>query len=190
MHRAKEPDWIKDLEFGELGEKFAAFTMGWTRSPKKVKEYDLRNSVGKTIELKSDGYTTVPLEGYKLTKNMFIEEISNEELNTLGGPRRAVRDNVDFFAYLFWPNKKIYIFKSSALLFAVDFSIAGREMKRIENKRKDEEGNVTSTYTTKGYAIPIKELEGAAENVIEFGADIVEEFLALKENQPERLENL
>ena len=179
MPDIKEPgDWPKDLEFGEMGEIFISFSLGWTRSPKKVREYDLMTPTGETVELKTDRYKYAPspVDYRTESKNMFMEEISNKGLNTLGGPRRAVRDEVSIFGYLFWPNKKLFLFRSRELLSAVDFAINGLSRKTKENK----------TYTTEGYAVPVSELEGSAYKTIDFPDKVVEHFYSLKDMEPER----
>ena len=150
------PDFKKDLLRGDKGE--AVIEKRYLCKKSKDLRYDLISAKGKTWEVKTDYYDM------KKTPNFFIEKISNEEKNTLGGPWRAHKDGVEIFSYLYFKNRKHYIWEVDTLVEQLEKLVEGKEMTSVKNEYNGQ------LYYTLGYKIPRKLLEWSC-----FRVDVIDE---------------
>lgn len=130
-------DFNKQLTLGDKGEvdfikKYAAF------NPVKSKDlkYDFLLMHSLTVELKTDSYDM------NKTSNFFMEKDSNET-GKLGGPWRALQDNIDYFVYYFIINGVYFWFKPCELCPVLDKLILDQNMSQVKIQNK---GWVTSGY--------------------------------------------
>lgn len=132
---------MKDqLAVGDKGEQlFCEFykDLGPIKSLDRAVDFLLKD--GKSLELKSDTYPLV---------NLFMETISHGKL---GGPFRALQDNVDYFVYHFINDKTFFWFEPQTLCNELEKLIASNKykIKTINNK----------FWTAEGYPIPREVLE-------------------------------
>lgn len=134
----------KQLVVGDRGEELFL-----ERYPTKItiytgREYDFTcSATGKKIELKTDTYNMTK------TPNFFMERYSDVNRKTVGGPWRAVRDNVDIFCYYFVRHNCWFQFNNlPALTERLDELTAKQGLIYIKNK-----GWVTGGYTVKRDAL-------------------------------------
>lgn len=100
---------------------------------------------GKKVELKTDTYDM------SATQNFFMELFGNIDKGQIGGPWRAMQDNVDYFVYYFKKNKTYFWFESKSLCKHLDNIIAqGRLQPKIINNKG---------WAARGYAVPRSQLE-------------------------------
>lgn len=93
----------------------------------------------KTVELKTDGYHM------DKTPNFFMERYSDLVRKTPGGPWRAYQDKVDYFVYLFLPDRTFFWFTPRSLCLTLDKLINASALtkKTIKNR----------TWNTIGYPV-------------------------------------
>lgn len=129
----------EQLAVGNKGEK--DFIDNYSSlKPEKSKEraIDFILEDGKTVELKSDSYDM------NATENFFIEVFSNCETGTIGGPYRALKDNIDFFVYYFLKNKIFFWFDTKELCKLLEIITPKCKTRNIKN----------TSWTTMGYLVP------------------------------------
>lgn len=139
-------DFNKQLEVGDTGEeKFLSFYKDLHPKKSKDRRFDFHIDGEKTVELKTDTY---PIDN---TPNFFMEMFGNIDEAKLGGPWRALQDEVDYFVYFFIKNKTFFWFETVSLCKMIDGLIAQHGLKPREIKNR--------SWTAMGYAIPRNELE-------------------------------
>jgi len=131
------------MAVGDVGEQ--AFIKAYSNlGPVKSKDraFDFHLKDGKTVELKSDSYAMED------TENFFMEISAH---GGLGGPYRALNDNVDFFIYYFLKNKTFFWFDTKKLCAKLDELILTKKYK-IKSIR-------STSWVVEGYTIPRSDLE-------------------------------
>ena len=104
--------------------------------------YDFIGKDNKKVELKTD------FHDMNEHPNFFMEKYSNENKD-LGGPFRALDNGIDFYLYLFHPNRTLFIFKDIRAL--VDkLNEMNRPLISIKN----------DTHTTLGMVVDRAKLKG------------------------------
>ncbi|MBC8395058.1 MAG: hypothetical protein H8E05_00010 [Bacteroidetes bacterium] len=150
------PNFQKDLARGQKGEEVICKRYKCSKS--KDLRYDLISPKGRSWEVKSDDYDMTK------TPNFFMECRSDKSKNTLGGPWRALNDNVELFSYLFVKNRKHYIWETKTLVERLEDIVAAMPLHEVENK------NNGKPYYTVGYKVPRKLLEYCCLRI-----DVIEE---------------
>ena len=136
----------KQMAVGDRGE--ADFALHYKNlEPLKSSDlaFDFNLVTGATVELKTDDYSM------SKTQNFFMETVGDTKSGKLGGPFRALKDNVDYFIYYFIRDKTFFWFKPEQLCPKLEELIASGKypVKEIQNRG----------WVTQGYAIPRKLLE-------------------------------
>lgn len=134
-------DFKQQLNAGAEGEALFLKLYPWLNKADGI-VFDFERD-GKTVELKTDTYSM------SKTPNFFMERHSDKARQTLGGPWRAARDNVDFFVYMFLAEKKCFWFRSKELAGFLDTHCANKRTIDVPNK----------TWTTCGYLVNRKDVE-------------------------------
>ena len=93
---------------------------------------------GKGIELKTDFYDPT------VTPNFLIERYSDSERLTDGGPWKALKDGSQYYLYLFYQTKELYIIDTKDLVTYLDANHHHFNRAYIPNK----------TWVTMGYKVP------------------------------------
>lgn len=130
-------DFKLQLQTGDRGEQLFL-----ERYPTKIeiypgREYDFTCLETKAkIELKTDTYNI------EKTSNFFMERFSDVHRETIGGPWRAARDNVDIFCYYFVRHNIWFQFNDvPALVERLDRLTENKGLVYIKNK-----GWITAGY--------------------------------------------
>lgn len=100
-------NFAKQKKLGQKGEKIFQFLF-----PELVKgDGDIVDFYWgeKTLELKSESYST------NETPNFFIEKYGNIERKTLGGPYKALKNNIDYYIHFFVPSGEYFVFYNKDL---------------------------------------------------------------------------
>lgn len=135
-NRKKVFNFKKQLDVGNIGEQLFLDTYEGA-----VKSTDLKYDflIGDTkVELKTDSWRMED------TPNFFMEKISNSNKNSIGGPYRAMQDNIDFFVYLFIKDNVFFWFDSKRLCRTLDRLTKNMKYHKIWNR----------SYDTLGHLIP------------------------------------
>lgn len=74
------------------------------------RKHDFVDAQGKTYELKSDSYSI------EKTKNFFIELVSNIQGFKVGGPAQALKNETDFWIYMYPTSNVMFIFNTTELV--------------------------------------------------------------------------
>lgn len=111
------------------------------------------------FELKTDTYKS---------GNFFFEKISNVRLNNVGGVWQAKEHSCEYYSFLMLKYDKLYMFKVDVILNWLNENISNYSVKTVYNEKKE----------TKGYAIPIKDVENLCIKVIDL--TVVENYNNLK----------
>lgn len=136
MEKNKKFDFKEQLIVGNKGEKI--FLELYPEAKKEdTKKYDF-SFRGKTVELKTDTYSM------EETGNFFMEHIADIKTGKVGGPWRALEDNVDYFVYMFLQEKCCFWFEPKPLVEYLDKYIKTVGYKTIRNK----------AWTSRGYTLP------------------------------------
>lgn len=135
----------KQLNLGNDGE--ASFQKYYADLfPKKSEDRraDFILADGSKVELKTDSYRV------SKTPNFFMEMFGSVEEGKLGGPWRAMQDEVQHFVYYYSNDGEFYWFDTVTLCSSLDKIISqGKSMsKDIKNKG----------WVSRGYLIPREEL--------------------------------
>lgn len=125
----------EQLKVGNKGEKIFTSLYKDIEKADGIKYDFILNS--KTIELKTDTYSM------DKTPNFFMEHISDIKSGKLGGPWRALNDNVDYFVYMFINEKMCFWFEPKPLVDFLDEHIKTASYKVIRNRG----------WTSHGYAV-------------------------------------
>ncbi len=129
-------DFNEQLDIGAAGEALFHKIYPPLKKADGIK-YDFELN-GKSVELKTDSYSM------DKTPNFFMEKIGNIDYNKVGGPWRAAKDDVDFFVYMFWPQKRCFWFRSKQLVEFLDEYCKDLYQVKIPNKG----------WTTSGFKVP------------------------------------
>jgi hypothetical protein len=144
------------LNIGEIGEQtFLNKFNKEIESKKNSREPDFRIiSTDEFIELKTDNWTLSNIFSYKTkeTPNIFMEQYSDYDRKTIGGPWRAKKENCKYFIYYFINNDIFFVFNTDLLVSVLDIVTKNKTLKLIPNVK----------WITAGYPIPRKILEPIA----------------------------
>ena len=141
-------EFEKSLKTGEIGQNLFLSYFPVYRDISDGHGTDFIHQDGSTLELKTETRSLFA------TPNFFVERYSDFNKKTPGGPWQALEKKSDRFAWLFLPNKKLFIFKTVELVAALEGMLQKQalilspgnipnHLKMIPNK----------TYTTAGWAI-------------------------------------
>ena len=122
------------------------------------------------VELKTDTYS------FNRSKNFFIEAISNEGAQTLGGPWRAVKDGIKYYVYLYQSAGVFYWFDAATLKRRMQVLIEAHGLTTVRVLNQKRYGG---SYYTLGYKIPRSWLWDIAERVEVFDSACNGELLKL-----------
>ena len=129
-------DWKEQLHVGSDGEAlFLSLYPKLNKADGLIHDFELN---GKTVELKTDSYSM------EKTPNFFMEKIGNIDNGKIGGPWRAKQDKIDFFVYMFLPQRKCFWFRTKQLVEFLDVYCENLYQVKIPNKG----------WTTAGYKVP------------------------------------
>mgnify|MGYP001619550197 CR=1 FL=1 len=148
----------KDLKRGQIGESIFENLFSNFVAKSKVYAHDFvftesaKELCGKTIEIKTDSYDP------NKTGNFFMERFSDSEKETDGGPWRAKGDRVFWYVYVFLANKTMYVFEIDRLIARLDELCKWLRLSTVK-------GEGYNPFLTKGYKIPIKDIEDLAAKV-------------------------
>jgi hypothetical protein len=152
----REPfDFRQQLRVGDNGE--ADFVKYYKNlAPKKStnRKIDFYLGDGTTVELKTDSYDM------NKTANFFMELYSDMETGAIGGPWRALRDELDFFVYYFPRNQTFFWFTTGLLVARIDLLISQHKYTLRTIRNKD--------WSGQGYTIPRELLEEVLFRVDKF----------------------
>lgn len=141
MEKTKTFDFKEQLKIGDRGEKI--FLELYPDAKKEdTKKYDF-SFRGKTVELKTDTYKMED------TPNLFMEHIADIKTGKMGGPWRALGDEVDYFVYMYLNEKVCYWFEPKPLVEFLEEYIKTVGYKTIRNK----------AWTSRGYTVPREKIE-------------------------------
>lgn len=133
--RKKTHDFLADLKRGKVGEHlFLKLHPEYERLDGR--HADFKTIDGDLIELKTD------MHDAETTPNFFFEHKSNQTKGTMGGPFRALDEDIGIYVYFFPHNKTAYFFDTERL---VNKLLSLRNLKEKEVKNKG--------YITTGYAV-------------------------------------
>lgn len=138
-------DFDTQLEIGNNGESdFQRYyrALGPVKSLDRSIDFILKD--GQTVELKTDTYDM------RNTPNFFMEMFGDIVESKIGGPWRAMQDDVDFFVYYFPKNRTFFWFRTSTLCKHLDSIIARGQLNPKEIRNKG--------WSARGYAIPRQDL--------------------------------
>lgn len=117
--------FLGQKSLGDVGEQlFFDFYKGNGVKKEDGRLYDF-SLKGETIELKTDSYTST---------NYFMEQYGNISKSSLGGPWRALKDEVNWFVYFFIKERTFYWFEPKPLCAFLDVYILDKKPKIIHNK--------------------------------------------------------
>lgn len=158
----KDHEFSKSTLIGEMGEKrIMEFVKSLSfiediKDVSKDKQFQsldidlvakLKDNSIKSIEIKTDTYDT---------GNLFYETMSCVETNSIGCMEKT---EADLIFYYFIKTKELYILRTKELRKWFHNKKYNFQIKTLNNWRYD-----NSKYTSKGYAIPKRYLEGAFEH--------------------------
>ena len=83
------------------------------------------------------------------TPNFFMEHLSDIKSGKLGGPWRALQDNVDYFVYMYLAERKCFWFKPKPLVEFLNTYIKTKSYKVIRNRG----------WSSHGYTVPRESVE-------------------------------
>ena len=115
----------------------------------KCTEPDFIDKYGRTAEIKFDVSKRARRDSNGHQLNFFMETISNDKKNTLGGIFRANEEKVKFF---------VYIFENPQRFFIMDVKKALKKTKELIQTGKYRQCKIKNPYYyTIGYPLPISE---------------------------------
>lgn len=137
-------DFKAQMNIGDKGESdFMRFyaDLKPVKSPDRAADFIL--SDGKTVELKTDTY------GMDETANFFMEIFSDSRTGSIGGPYRALKDNIDYFVYYFKKDGTFFWFDTKTLCDTM--TLIGTKCKTRDIRNKG--------WTAQGHLVPREWLE-------------------------------
>ena len=151
-----EFDFDTQLNLGKEGEeKFASLYPCFKyNNDENCKEPDfVHKQTGAIVEIKYDDSVRAIRGADNKQLNFFVEQFSNTDALTLGGPFRAVQEGVDYYVYMFKNPFRIFIYD------AVKFRDIASEL--IYNGRYKECFIKNKGWWTSGFPLPIGAFEEA-----------------------------
>lgn len=139
-------DFDKQLSVGNEGEThFRQYYADLHPIKSDDTRFDFVIDKNRSVELKTDTYDM------EATPNFFMEMFGDAVKGKMGGPWRALQDNVDFFVYYFPKNRTFFWFEPITLCSLLDDIIAQGQLEPKEIKNK--------TWSAIGYIVPREALQ-------------------------------
>lgn len=140
-------------DIGKRGEQLFLDTFpNWSMNNHvKCTEPDFIDKYGRTAEIKFDVSKRARRDSNGHQLNFFMETISNDRKNTLGGIFRAHKEKVKFF---------VYIFENPQRFFIMDVKKALKRTQELIKTGKYRQCRIKNPYYyTIGYPLPISEFK-------------------------------